>query len=78
MRPLCLLALLLSSCTGTSVWIREQAEFELQCPYRNLEARQLNKRTWGVAGCGKRVVYHHIKGVWVRAETLPAPAVSLQ
>lgn len=78
MRLLFAFALLLVSCVTIQTQLRDQAEFELSCPRRLIETWQINKRSWAVVACGKHVVYHHIRGVWIRSDVLTATDQSLR
>lgn len=36
------------------------APFDLDCPEEKLKYEHLNKKAWGVSGCGKRTKYIHV------------------
>jgi hypothetical protein len=54
-----LFALALSSCatTATTAQLRTRASFDLDCAEKELEVVELDPRTRGVRGCGRRATY---------------------
>ena len=55
---LSILCLALAGCMGaTSNQLQKRAAFDMECPAAQLTVVQLDKRTRGVRGCGKRVTY---------------------
>lgn len=54
-----LLMLVLASCAtnATVAQLKTRAAFDLACPAESLELHELDARTRGVTGCGKRATY---------------------
>jgi hypothetical protein len=63
---------------GSEAWVSafDRAEFDLSCPKAELTAKQLDRRSVGVTGCGKKAVYKVVRGAgWVsNSPSTSAPA----